>query len=304
MAADVRGEPAAPERDSGLVRLRMDIAYDGTEFSGWARQPSLRTVQGVVEGAIATICRLPEPPQITCAGRTDAGVHARGQVAHVDLPGEVFGTFANEPLAAHQLFAANAVAEQFAFRLRALLPEDVTIRQASVAPPGFDARFSALSRRYSYTVADGADAIDPLRRREVLTYPRPVDIDLMNGAAAALLGEHDFAAFCKRREGATTIRELLELNWHRDENGHAVLRITADAFCHSMVRSLVGAFLAVGDGRREPEWPAEVMALGVRSSAVMVVPPQGLVLEEVRYPDVGELLARATQTRAIRSLRQ
>ncbi len=272
-----------------MTRLRLDLAYDGTDFSGWARQPGLRTVQGVVEDALARALRLTEAPQVTCAGRTDAGVHARGQVAHVDVDAvDVDGH--------EDVVELTALARS----MRGLLPEDVALRRIDVAPEGFDARFSALPRRYRYLVCDDSRAWDPLRRREVLLHPRALDLDAMNTAARPLLGEHDFAAVCRPREGGTTIRTLLTLEWARGESGFAEMHVSADAFCHSMVRALVGLLLPVGEGRRPQEWPAEVVARGVRDSSVQVMPAHGLVLEEVRYPEDEGLAARQVVTRSLR----
>jgi tRNA pseudouridine38-40 synthase len=267
-----------------LVRLRLDLSYDGTGFSGWAAQPGQRTVQAVTEEALGRALRLPGPPRLTVAGRTDAGVHARGQVAHVEVPA-----------AAWTATAGCAVR-----RLAGVLPPDVRLRGLTPAPDGFDARFSALWRRYRYRVCDDPAAADPLRRNETLWYPRRLSLEAMNTAAAALVGEHDFAAFCRRREGATTVRELLRLDWARGDDGVAVATVTADAFCHNMVRALVGALLAVGEGRREPGWPRQVLAAAVRDHGVHVVPPHGLCLEEVRYPPDAELARRAAATRRVR----
>jgi len=221
---------------------------------------------------------------LTVAGRTDAGVHARGQVAHADLPS----------------VAWHAVGQGAARRLAGLLPPDVRVRAIGRAPDGFDARFSALWRRYSYRVCDDPAAADPLRRHDTLWHPRRVDVAAMNEAAGACLGEHDFAAFCRRREGASTVRELLRLEWAREARGVALATAAADAFCHNMVRALVGAMLAVGDGRRPTAWPAEVLAAGARDPAVVVVAPHGLCLEEVRYPAAVGLAARAEATRRYR----
>ena len=266
-----------------MIRLRLDLAYDGTDFSGWARQPGLRTVQGVVEEALARALRLPEPPAVTCAGRTDAGVHARGQVAHVDLDA-----------------SASPDLEALARSMRGLLPEDVSVLSVTVAPEGFDARFSALSRRYRYVVCDDHRVWDPLRRREIVRHSRALDLAAMTSAAAPLLGERDFAAVCRPREGGTTIRSLLALEWVRGATGLAEMHVSADAFCHSMVRALVGLLVPVGEGRRAVTWPAEVVALGVRDSGVQVMPAHGLVLEEVCYPDDNELAARQAVTRSMR----
>ncbi|MCX9190506.1 tRNA pseudouridine(38-40) synthase TruA [Carbonactinospora thermoautotrophica] len=269
-----------------LVRLRLDLSYDGTDFFGWARQPGRRTVQGVVEEALNRVLRLDPPARLTVAGRTDAGVHARGQVAHVDVPADAWAR----------------VADTLVRRLSGLLPPDVRVWRVAVAPDGFDARFSACARCYRYRVCDHPVGVDPLRRRDVLWYPRPLDLDRMNAAARLLLGEHDFAAYCRRREGATTVRRLLELVWERDADGYAVATVRADAFCHSMVRALVGALLAVGDGRRPVEWPAAVLAGRQRDPGVTVVPALGLTLEEVTYPPDDQLAARALESRRLRTL--
>jgi tRNA pseudouridine38-40 synthase len=261
-------DSAAGMAEQPLVRLRLDLAYDGSGFSGWAVQPGRRTVQAVVEEALGRVLRVPAPPRLTVAGRTDAGVHARGQVAHADVPAQSWAPVAGT--AVHRMARA--------------LPPDVRIRAMALAPAGFDARFSALCRRYSYRVCDEPAAADPVRRNETLWHPRRLDLALMNAAARACLGNHDFAAFCRRREGATTIRTLLRLDWARDGDGVAVAAVEADAFCHNMVRALVGALLAVGDGRRPPEWPGQVLAAGVRDPGVHVAPPHGLCLEDVRYP--------------------
>ncbi|HKA68932.1 MAG TPA: tRNA pseudouridine(38-40) synthase TruA [Actinomycetes bacterium] len=282
-------EPAAPGAGGGgLIRLRLDLAYDGTGFAGWARQPGeVRTVQRVVEDGLATVLRIrPERVALVVGGRTDAGVHARGQVAHADVP----------------VTAWRARAAVAARRLSGLLPPDVLVRSVEPAVAGFDARFSALSRRYAYRVNDDPAGPDPLRRLDVLWYKREVDVKAMNEAAADLVGEHDFAAYCRRRVGASTVRRLISLSWVREQDGLAVAQVVADGFCHNMVRSLVGALLAVGDGSRLVGWPAAVLATGVREPGVQVVAPHGLTLEEIRYPaDPAELTARALETRQHRS---
>ena len=275
------------EEDTRTVRLRIDLSYDGSAFSGWAAQPGRRTVEDVVAAALGRVLRLPGPPKLTVAGRTDAGVHARGQVAHLDVPDAAW----------------SGTADRMVTRLAGVLPADVRVRAAGPAPAGFDARFSALWRRYAYRVCDDEAAADPLRRHETLWYFRRLDLAAMNEAARPCLGEHDFAAFCRRREGATTVRTLRTLDWRRDEDGTAIATVVADAFCHNMVRALVGAFLAVGEGRRPPEWPAAVLAAAVRDPAVRVVPPHGLCLEEVGYPPPAGLAARAGQTRRVRACR-
>jgi len=264
------------------VRVRLDLAYDGTDFAGWATQPGLRTVQGQLEVALGTLARA-DQPRLTVAGRTDAGVHARGQVAHVDLAPAV----ADDPLLLR--------------RLNGLLPLDVRVRRVARAPEGFDARFSAVWRRYRYRVADGAAAADPLRRRDTLDWPRRLDLDTLRAAGERLLGEHDFAAYCRRRPGATTVRAVLALTWDRRPDGVLVMEVTADAFCHSMVRSLVGALVSVGEGRRDVAWPAAQLLLRERSGGVAVAPPHGLCLQEVGYPPDEHLAARQGVTRAMRA---
>src|SRR5579862_3600261 len=214
------------EREPPLVRLRVDLSYDGTQFSGWAAQPGRRTVEGVVAAALGEALRLPGPPALTVAGRTDAGVHARGQVVHADVPAAAWAT------------TAARGADRVLARLARLLPADVRARAAGPAPDGFDARFSALWRRYSYRVCDDPVSADPVRRRDTLWHRWPLDVDAMNDAARLLLGEHDFAAYCRRRPGASTVRELLRFGWHRDEAGVVIGTIVADAFCHNMVRAL------------------------------------------------------------------
>ncbi len=275
------------------MRLRLDLAYDGTDFHGWATQPSLRTVQGEVEAALARVLRRDAVP-VTCAGRTDTGVHARGQVVHLDVEPEALVACAGRspapPVPALQR------------RLNGVLPADVRVRDAVEAPAGFDARFSALWRRYAFRIADHPRLVDPLVRRTVLARSRPLDLDAMNEAAADLLGEQDFAAFCKRREGATTVRTLLDLRWERDETGVAVARVRADAFCHRMVRALVGTLVAVGEGQRPTSWAGDVLRAAVRDPAVTVLPARGLTLEEVGYPADDELAARARATRVLRVL--
>jgi tRNA pseudouridine38-40 synthase len=273
------------------VRLRIDCAYDGADFSGWATQPGRRTVQATLETALATALRVPQV-RVTVAGRTDAGVHARGQVAHVDVDPEV--------VAASGGRSAEPPLDALARRVDGILPPDLRVRRVLEAPAGFDARFSATWRRYAYRIADARELADPLVRGHVLTWGRRLDLDAMNEASAPLVGLQDFASFCKQREGATTVRTLLDLAWHRDDAGLAVGTVRADAFCHNMVRSLVGCLIAVGEGRRPTTWPAEVMAGRRRDQGVRVAHAHGLTLEEVGYPDDDELAAQAERARARR----
>jgi tRNA pseudouridine38-40 synthase len=267
------------------VRLRIDLGYDGGDFHGWASQPGTRTVQDTVQTALQTALRLAAPVILTVAGRTDAGVHARGQVAHADVSDCRWREGAGIALR----------------RLNGVLPSDVRVRAIAPAPPGFDARFSALWRRYSYRICDDVAIADPLRRRDTLWHRWPLDLDVLNQAAASLLGEHDFAAYCRPRPGASTVRELIRFDWERGDRGVVTASIVADAFCHNMVRALVGALLAAGDGRKPPGWPAEVLAARVRDPAVTVMPPHPLCLEQVGYPADADLAARATLTRQVRS---
>jgi tRNA pseudouridine38-40 synthase len=259
--------------------MKIALAYDGTDFKGWASQPGLRTVQGVLEESIATILRLDEPARLTVAGRTDAGVHARGQVAHVDLdthPG---------------------VLER---RLRRIVPSDIRIISITEAHPDFDARFAATERRYVYRMTDHPAGPDPLAARMITPLAAPVDIELMHQASLELLGEHDFAAFCKQREGASTVRELKILRTVRGGETIATTFV-ADAFCHSMVRAVMGGLVAVGQRKITPGDLGEILERKVRDPRVKVMPPGGLVLEEVSYPADEDLAARVAQTRQRRA---
>jgi tRNA pseudouridine38-40 synthase len=263
-----------------LVRVRLDVSYEGTDFSGWAVQPGRRTVQDELQRALATVLRLPSV-SLTVAGRTDAGVHATGQVAHVDLPAPL------DPNLIH--------------RLAGLLPHDVRVRGVRAVPAEFDARFAALFRRYEYRINDHPEGGSPLRRRFVLEHRRQLDVAAMATAASQLLGLRDFVAFCKWRDTSTTIRTIESFDVRRDGD-EIVCTVQADAFCHSMVRSLVGALIMVGEGRRRPGWPAELLSLTERSNQVTVAPALGLTLVEVGYPPDDELAARLAVTRTRRTL--
>ena len=277
----VPDEPATAP-GGGLVRLRLDVAYDGTALHGWARQPAQRTVQGDLEQALSTVLR--SDVVLTVAGRTDAGVHATGQVAHCDVPRALWQE------QEHRLVR----------RLRGVLPPDIAVPAVTEAHPDFDARFGALGRHYVYRLTDDPAGPPPLRRADTVGWPRTLDVDDMALAAGLLLGEHDFAAYCRRREGATTIRTLLALDVVRTGSVITVAA-SADAFCHSMVRSLVGALLAVGEGRRPPEWPAGLLPRSERASDVPVAPAHGLTLVAVDYPLDRDLAARGLVTRARRA---
>lgn len=274
-----------PAGSDDVVRLRLDVSYDGTDFSGWAVQPSQRTVAGVLVTALETLVGVDSPLGLTVAGRTDAGVHATGQVCHIELPAATFSELEASLLR----------------RLAALMPPDARVRAVTPVPSTFDARFSATYRRYEYRVADRVWGAEPLRRRDTLGWGRPLDLDRLREAAAWLVGEHDFAAYCKRKENATTIRAITHLDWHRAADGVAVATVQADAFCQAMVRSLVGAMLSVGDGRREPDWPGSLLTLRERSSSVTVAPAHGLTLVDVGYPAETDYAARADATRRLRA---
>jgi tRNA pseudouridine38-40 synthase len=266
--------------ESGFRRLRIDIAYDGTRFSGWATQPGRRTMQDLVEEAISRISRT--DIESIVAGRTDAGVHATGQVIHVDVP--------------DAMFDRDLTYIDLRFKLNRILDEDIRVMAISDAPAGFHARFSALRRYYSYKILDNNDVVAPLSRYDVASWYRPLDADAMNEASRLLLGHHDFAAFCKFKVGGTTIRTLEKYEWRRDEQGLLVADLVADAFCYSMVRNLVGAVVCVADGRKDPQWIAELLANKERVSDSLVFPARGLTLYKVDYPTDDQLLERAKVT--------
>ncbi|KRQ18420.1 MULTISPECIES: tRNA pseudouridine(38-40) synthase TruA [Mycobacteroides] len=276
----------------GLVRLRLDIAYDGTDFAGWATQVNQRTVAGVLGAAFTTI--VGEPVSLYAAGRTDAGVHATGQVAHLDIPHarlpEILGR------------SRSADAPEFGRLIRRLsrfLPKDVRVLDIRRAPQHFDARFSALRRHYEYRFSTAPFGVLPLERHDVVGWHRPLDVGAMAEASRKLLGLNDFAAFCRHRDGATTIRELQRFDWTVD--GHQVsAHVSADAFCWSMVRSLVGAVLVVGEGRRPVQWCADLLKKERRSSDFAAAPARGLTLVGVDYPPDDEMAARVLITRDVR----
>ena len=265
--------------ESGFRRLRLDLSYDGTNFSGWGIQPDRRTVQQAIEEAIRTVAQ--SKAETIVAGRTDAGVHATGQVIHVDIPESI-------------------ELDDLAYKLNRILDEDIRINQIQIAPPAFHARFSALRRYYEYRILDENKVIPPLARFNTEPWYRPLDLDLMNEASALLLGTHDYAAFCKFREGATTIRTLETYSWRRDNQGVLIADVVADAFCYSMVRNLVGAIVCVADGRKDVSWISTLLENRERVSDSMVFPGRGLTLYKVDYPSDAELLERAAKTIARR----
>jgi tRNA pseudouridine38-40 synthase len=282
----------AIDSGGGFVRLRLDIAYDGTDFAGWAAQVGQRTVAGSVDDALSTVFRT----QVQCraAGRTDAGVHATGQVAHVDVPDHALPHA--YPRTTH---AGESEFLPLVRRLARFLPADVRVVDINRAAAGFDARFSALRRHYVYRLSTAPYGVEPHEARYMAAWPRPLDVEAMSTASRELLGLNNFAAFCRQRAGATTIRDLQRLDWSRDGD-RVTAHVSADAFCWSMVRSLVGALLAVGEHRREPGWCATLLTSTHRSSDFAAAPPHGLTLVGVDYPPDDELDARTKVTRDLR----
>jgi tRNA pseudouridine38-40 synthase len=263
------------------MRLRIDFSYDGTDFSGWAKQPGLHTVQGSLDVALATILRL-DTIQSTVAGRTDAGVHATGQTAHIDVDDSV------KP-------------EQLLRQLNSILSGvAIHIHRVMVAPLGFDARYSPMFRRYEYRVSDAIGNRDPRTRNFTLWVDDHLDIDRMNAAATSILGLHDWTTYCKPRPRATRVRELQIFRWRREKDGTLVAEVQADAFCHNMVRNLVGMCIAVGRGKLTVSDAVKLREERARTSAFIVVPPHGLTLVEVGYPADDEVGERAELSRARR----
>jgi tRNA pseudouridine38-40 synthase len=280
-------------RISEEVRLRLDIAYDGTEFAGWAIQAGQRTVAGVLDEALTTVFRT--PVRLYAAGRTDAGVHATGQVAHADVPADALpNAYPRSPRPRDPEFLA------LLRRLGGFLPADVRVLGIARAPAGFDSRFSALRRHYRYRLSTAPYGVVPQLARYITAWPRALDVDVMTVASRELLGLNDFAAFCRRRVGATTIRDLQRLDWSRDGD-LVTAHVTADAFCWSMVRSLIGALLAVGEHRRTAAWVRGLLTATDRSSDFAAAPAHGLTLIGVDYPPDNELASRNLITRDLRS---
>lgn len=257
--------------ESGFLRLRVDLTYDGTNYAGWAKQPDQPTLQAEIEKALSLLTQFQVSTIV--AGRTDAGVHAEHQVIHVDVP-------------------AKTDISNLAFRLNQLLNTDIRIKSVIHAPVNFHARFTASARSYQYKIIDGPRITPPLDRHDSADWFRELDIDLMNQASALVLGEHDFFAFCKFREGGTTIRNLLQFDWIRNEKGYAVATIKAESFRYNMVRNLVGAAVCVGEKRFEPEWMRKTLVAKVRIADSYVFPAKGLTLIKVDYPSESEYLTR------------
>lgn len=299
------------------IRLRLTIRYDGTDLHGWARQQDLRTVEGEIQWAFETVVQA--KTDLVVAGRTDAGVHASAQIAHVDLDEKKLNLSSvgdapqfDEVAAKRLQDRLNALlATRYSKRLRpqieaGLLPRhvvvkgesDILITQINQVNQDFDARFSALQRHYCYRLADTISAKDPLRRRDTWWIPfKSVDLGLMKEAARHLVGDHDFLSFCRPREGATTIRTLRQIEVSRSDCGTVAIRVAADAFCHSMVRSLVGALVEVGRQARDVQWVEQLVLQPSRSHGVPVAPARGLTLVGVTYPHPEEWAAQSLATR-------
>ncbi len=317
------------EDPSQVMRLRLDISYDGTGFCGWARQPGLRSVQAELESALRSALRIDPaiPVRVAVAGRTDAGVHALGQVCHADVPAAAWLSSVGPPRPGPTRTGSSGAgrgvqgpSDAVRRRCNGLLATDIRVRAIEPAPPGFDARWSAAWRRYLYCVADRPDAQDPVTRGHVLWRSRELDVPAMNAAAAPFLGEHDFTAYCRARRGASSVRTVHEIRWVRPAPpasggglpgvGPRPARpaaglpvefwVRADAFCHSMVRSLVGVFLAVGEGRWPEQRPAELLEAGFRAPIIEAAPAHGLTLVEVSYPPALDLDAQAERARRFR----
>ena len=269
--------------ESGFRRFIIELSYDGTNYSGWGKQPEqegIRTIQGALEEALAKILRTRVDTVV--AGRTDAGVHALHQIAHVDVPNGDWDI------------------DNWPYKLNRMLDDDIRIISVRPAPVHFHARFSALSRTYIYKIADAQRTLPPLERFDIAPWYRHLDKAKMNEASALLLGEHDFRAFCKYREGGTTIRTLQIFRWERDEKGYLIAEVKADAFCYSMVRNLVGAVVCVGEGRADNAWLTQMLEAQERVPDSYVFPARGLTLVSVEYPPEDQLLLRAQRTMARR----
>ncbi len=283
---------------SGFVRLRVDFGYDGTDFNGWAKQPGLRTVEGSILDALKLVFDHDENSfGLVVAGRTDAGVHARNSVLHLDLtPAQIkrLGRYSSPSM------FEGAIRD----RLNNILDDDIRVCSVTVAPEGFDARFAAIHRRYRYRIADAVSVKDPVEARHTLWTRKPLDLLEMQAAALELYGLNDFAAFCKPRPFATTIRNLRQVTVRRrtDENQVIEVELLADAFCHNMVRSIVGALIAVGEGRADRQVIASKLASGSREGSFKVVSPRGLTLMEIGYPEPALMAQQVENAKALRSI--
>jgi tRNA pseudouridine38-40 synthase len=275
----------------GFTRLRIDFGYDGTDFFGWSKQPELRTIQAAFLEALTLIFGESEIDfSLRVAGRTDAGVHALHQVAHFDLTETQLARLGRETI------------DDIAYKLNRLLPSDIRVAAVGVAPAGFDARFSAINRRYRYRLADNLSFKNPLETRFTLDVAGQLDLDAMNEAGEHLRGLHDFASFCKPREGSTTIRELQEIVVSHGVGQVVEIEVQADAFCHNMVRSIVGALIAVGQGRATPAKIKQLLEQTNREGSYKVVSPHGLSLMKIGYPADDQLAEQAQKAQNLRTL--
>ena len=277
--------------ESGFRRLKIDLSYDGTHFAGWAKQPDQRTIQFEIEDALTRMTR--HPVSTIVAGRTDAGVHARHQIIHVDIP-------ATPHISRYRPDETEWDIENFYFRINQILSRDIRINSVVEAPANFHARFSAEARNYRYKILDNNRVLSPLQRVDATTWFRELDIDLMNEASAQMLGQQDFATFCRFRPNSTTIRELQRFEWSRDSDGFVIADLSADAFGWNMVRNLVGAAVCVGESRYPVSWMKEILTAKSRVSDSYVFPSSGLTLMQVDYPADEDLLARIDMTLARR----
>jgi tRNA pseudouridine38-40 synthase len=245
----------------------LQVAYDGTDLHGFAPQPGVPTVGGTLVEAIEKVARA--PVELTCAGRTDAGVHAWGQVVHVDLP-------------------ASTDLERLHRSLLKLCGPKIVVRELAVVPDDFDARFSARSRTYRYRILNTATP-DPFTAHLVWHVPTELDVDLLALACDPFLGEHDFSAFCRRPKApagdpeASLVRRVLRAGWTDLGEGHLRFEIEATAFCHQMVRSIVGTVVAAGGGTLRAGDIRSILRSGDRAAAAQIAPPQGLCLWQVDY---------------------
>ncbi|OFL68909.1 tRNA pseudouridine(38-40) synthase TruA [Brevibacterium sp. HMSC063G07] len=287
------------------MRFRLDLGYDGTNFRGWGVQPNLRTVQGTLEEALALVCR--SRVRTVVAGRTDAGVHARRQAVHLDLGEAQIAALVGQRRVDRDgvpRTPESALVSRLRGALSRLDAHDVVIHGAAAVSDDFDARFSAQWRAYSYRLADDLSFFDPLLAAATVRHRGALDSDAMARAAAGLLGLHDFLPFCKPRPDSTTIRTLQQISVGRDRDGVIVFRLRADAFCHHMVRAIVGGLIRVGTGAWSADYPAQLLerasSQGGSPEPLYIAPGEGLVMEEVGYPPEDEWAARARQTRARR----
>jgi tRNA pseudouridine38-40 synthase len=243
-----------------MANYKLTLQYDGTDYNGWQRQPGLPTVQGAIEEALARVASLESP--LYAAGRTDAGVHARGQV--VNFHGSIKPSPQGLPAA-----------------LNAFLPHDIVVQCCEEAEEGFNARRSALAREYCYYIHRGAYP-SPFNRRYTLHYPDEIDTGALEDALSVIEGKHDFAAFCRREEGKSSIREVLETEMGSFQD-IVVIKVKANSFVWMMMRMLCGSLLEVGRGKWSVEHFREVLEGGDNSACGPALPPRGLFLEKIYY---------------------